>query len=130
MRAVPKPVRIALCLALWLAPVWGATLELLTINDLLSKSTAIIQGQVTSSSAAYTGSVIYTHYKVSVSRQWKGPAQTAIDVLVPGGTAKGVRQTYPGAPQLIPGQQYVLFLWTSSKGATYTLGFTQGVFSL
>jgi hypothetical protein len=31
---------------------------------------------------------------------------------------------------LITGQQYVLFLWTSSKGATYPMGFTQGVFNL
>jgi hypothetical protein len=31
---------------------------------------------------------------------------------------------------LTVGQQYVLFLWTSSKGATYTMGFTQGVFTL
>ena len=62
--------------------------------------------------------------------QWKGATQSIIDVLVPGGTANGIRQTYPGVPQLIIGQQYVLFLWTSSKGATYTMGFTQGVFNL
>ena len=56
--------------------------------------------------------------------------QSTIDVLVPGGTANGIRQTYPGAPQLVPGQQYVLFLWTSRQGVTYTIGFTQGVFNL
>jgi hypothetical protein len=127
---VPKPVRVALCLAIWLAPAWGATLELLSLNDLISKSTTIVQAQVTGSTASYTGTVIYTHYKVNVLTQWKGPTQNTIDVLVPGGTAKGFRQTYPGAPQLTVGQQYVLFLWTSSKGATYTMGFTQGVFNL
>jgi hypothetical protein len=135
MRSAPwhivrKPVRVALCLAIWLAPAWGATLELLSLSDLISKSTTIVQAQVTGSTASYTGTVIYTHYKVSVLTQWKGPTQSAIDVLVPGGTAKGFRQTYPGAPQLTVGQQYVLFLWTSSKGATYTMGFTQGVFTL
>jgi len=67
---------------------------------------------------------------MGVLAQWKGVGQAAIDVLVPGGTANGMRQTYPGAPQLIVGQRYVLFLWTSNKGATYTLGLTQGVFSL
>jgi hypothetical protein len=50
--------------------------------------------------------------------------------MVPGGVVNGVRQTYPGAPQLNIGQQYVLFLWTSPAGATYTIGFTQGVFTL
>jgi hypothetical protein len=33
-------------------------------------------------------------------------------------------------PQLIVGQQYVLFLWTSKQSHTYTMGFTQGVFRL
>lgn len=127
---VTKPVQIVLCLALWLSPVWGATLELLSLNDLISKSTTIVQGQVTGSTASYTGSMIYTHYKVTVLAQWKGAAQNAIDVQVPGGSANGIRQTYPGVPQLVTGQQYVLFLWKSSKGATYTMGFTQGVFNL
>lgn len=127
---MPKSVRLAFGLLLGLAPAWGATLELLSLNDLLTKSTAIVQGQVTGSSAAYTGTVIYTHYQITVLQQWKGSGQSTIDVLVPGGTAKGIRQTYPGAPQLIPGQQYILFLWTSRKHATFTLGFTQGVFSL
>ena len=127
---VPKPVRVALCLAVWLAPAWGATLELLSLNDLISKSTTIVQAQVTGSSASYTGSVVYTHYKINVLAQWKGATQSGIDVMVPGGTAKGIRQTFPGVPQLVTGQQYVLFLWTSSQGRTYTMGFTQGVFNL
>jgi hypothetical protein len=125
-----KPVRAALCLSLCLAPVWCATLELLSLNDLISKSSAIVQGQVAGSSASYSGSVIYTHYKIKVIQQWKGSSQGIIDVMIPGGTANGNRQFYPGAPQLATGQQYVLFLWTSSKGAISTLGFTQGVFNL
>jgi len=127
---VLKPVRIALCMAVCLAPVRSATLELLSLNDLISKSTTIVQAQVTASSASYTGTVIYTHYKVSVLAQWKGPTQSAVDVMVPGGTASGMRQTVPGVPQLVTGRQYVLFLWTSSQGRTYTMGFTQGVFNL
>jgi len=127
---VPKSVRVALCLALCLTPVWGATLELLSLNDLISKSTTIVQAQVTGSSASYSGTVIYTHYKIDVLAQWKGSSQSTMDVMVPGGAAKGVRQTYPGVPQLVTGQQYVLFLWAARQGATYTLGLTQGVFNL
>jgi len=113
-----------------MSPAWGATLELLSLNDLIAKSSTIVQGRVTGSAAAYSGPVIYTHYKINVGTQWKGAAQKTLDVMVPGGTANGTRQTYPGAPQLAAGQQYVLFLWTSSKGAMYTMGFTQGVFNL
>jgi hypothetical protein len=132
--SVLNPVRLAFCLTVCLGPVSAAsaaTLERLSLDDMISKSTAIVQGRVTGSSAAYRGTVIYTDYKVSVLGQWKGAAQTTVDVLVPGGVANGVRQTYAGAPEFTIGQQYVLFLWTSSTtGATYTLGFTQGVFSL
>jgi hypothetical protein len=130
MGVVLKRVRFALGLFLWLAPAWTATLERLSLDDMIAKSTAIVHGQVAGSNAAYRGTVIYTHFQVNVLECWKGALQGAVDVLVPGGTANGVRQTYPGAPQLTVGQEYVLFLWTSSTGATYTLGFTQGVFTL
>lgn len=129
-QTVPKPMRLALCLAIWLVPAWGATLEYLSLNDLIAKSTTIVQAQVTGFSTSYTGTVIYTHYKVTVVAQWKGPAQTTIDVMVPGGTAKGIHQTFTGVPQLVSGQQYVLFLWRSSQGRVQPLGFTQGVFNL
>ena len=127
---MPKSVRLAIGLALAFAPAWGATLELLSLNDLISKSTAIVQGRVTASAAAASGSIIYTHYQVTVEQQWKGNAQTTFDVLVPGGAVNGLRQTYPGTPQLLPGQDYVLFLWTNSRKLTFTIGFTQGVFIL
>jgi hypothetical protein len=129
-RFVPNLIRLTLCLAAGIAPLWGATLERLTLDDMIAKSTAIIHGQVTGSYTAYRGTVIYTHFSVNVLELWKGPNQSTVDVLVPGGLLNGMRQTYPGAPQLSVGQEYVLFLWTSSTGATYTLGFTQGVFTL
>jgi hypothetical protein len=127
---VRKPARVALLLAMCLATGWAATLERLSLDDMIAKSTAIVHGRVTGSYSAFRGSVIYTHFKVSVLEQYKGTPLSTADVLVPGGTAQGIRQTYPGTPQLAAGQEYLLFLWTSSAGATYTLGFTQGVFTL
>jgi hypothetical protein len=125
-----KAVRFAPALVIGLLPAWSATLEQLTLGDLITKSTAIVRGQISGFSTAYTGSVIYTHFKFNVAQQWKGAPQTTFDVMVPGGVLNGIRQTYPGAPQLAAGPQYILFLWTSSAGLTYTLGFTQGVFNL
>jgi hypothetical protein len=128
---VRNAVRLALGVAIGLVQLSGATLERLSLDDMVAQSTAIVQGRIASSSAAYRGTVIYTDYKVSVIEQWKGKSGGTLDVLVPGGISNGVRQTYPGAPEFTIGQQYVLFLWTSpSTGATYTLGFTQGVFAL
>lgn len=123
-------VRVAPLLAVCLGALHAATLERLSLSDMIAQSTAIVQGTVSGSYTAYRGTVIYTHFKVNVAQQWKGATQSTADVMVPGGVVNGVRQTYPGAPQLTTGQPYVLFLWTSSTGATYTIGFTQGVFSL
>ena len=129
-RLVLNPARFALLLAVWLAPISAATLERLTLNDMIGKSTSIVHGRIMGSAAVKRGAVTYTDYKVSVLEQWKGASASNVDVLAPGGVLNGVRQTYPGAPEFTIGQEYVLFLWTSSSGATYTLGFTQGVFSL
>jgi hypothetical protein len=53
-----------------------------------------------------------------------------VDVAVPGGVAGGIRQTYSGAPQFQPGDQYVLFLWTGKSGMTQIMGFSQGAFAV
>jgi hypothetical protein len=113
-----------------LQPTPAATLEKLSWDDLIGKSTAIVRGRVASSSAAFRGSVIYTTYRIAVSQQLKGTAQDTVQVLVPGGTVAGVRQSVSGAPQLLAGNEYVLFLWTSRSGATFVMGLTQGVFDL
>ena len=121
-------------LALWLISCIGllqaATLERLSLDELIDQSSAIVRGRVTGSSATFTGSAIYTHYKVQVLQSWKGAAQGTVDVAVPGGTANGLRQTFSGAPQLIAGKEYVLFLWTSKSGLTWITGLSQGLFDL
>ncbi len=113
-----------------LAPLRAATLERLSLDDLIEKSTAIVRGRVTGSHAAFRGNTIYTHYRVEVTQRWKGPAEQSAEFLVPGGTVGRVKQTCSGAPELKQGQEYLLFLWTSSHGATYITGFTQGLFEL
>lgn len=112
------------------AALHGATLERLTLEQMISKSTAIVRGTVTGSSAAFSGPVIYTHYTVQVSEQYKGAAGSSVDVVVPGGTVNGVRQSFSGAPALNQGEQYVLMLWTGKSGLTQVIGLTQGLFEL
>jgi len=53
-----------------------------------------------------------------------------MDVLIPGGATTGFRQDVPGAPKLVQGREYLLFLWTAKSGATYITGLSQGVFGL
>ena len=110
-------------------PLQCATLERLSLDDMIAKSTAIIRGKAVSSHAAFSGRIIYTHYSIQVSESYKGGAGT-LDVAVPGGVADGLRQAISGAPELQLGREYVLFLWTGPSGITQIIGLTQGLFSV
>jgi len=127
-RAVQR--HFCLFLLLCLTPLHSATLQQLSLNDLITQSTAIVHGNVTGSSAAFNGKIIYTHYTIQVSERFKGPAQTTIDVVVPGGTVGALRQSFSGTPNFTVGGDYVFFLWTSRAGLTQVMGLTQGLFSV
>jgi hypothetical protein len=107
----------------------AATLQQLTLDQMTQSATAIVRARVTSSSASFTGSTIYTHYKLQTTDTYKG--FPSAEVMLPGGVAKGARQSFPGVPALQTGTEYVLFLWTSpSTGVTHLVGLTQGLFSV
>lgn len=127
---VSRRFRFTIVLISCLVPLQSATLERLSLEDLVEKSTSIVRGRVADTSATMSGATIFTVYRVEVSERWKGPAVETMDVRVPGGQVNGIRQVCEGAPELVPGQEYVLFLWTSRSGATYITGFTQGLFEL
>jgi hypothetical protein len=135
-------IRSALAIGL-IAPglvpfVRATTLEQLTLDDMSQKSTAIVRAKVTGSRSASRGSGraadIYTYYQLQVLETWKSPGPAATfattEVAVPGGVANGIRQIVSGAPVLEPGQEYVIFLWTSRSGLTQVIGLSQGVFKL
>jgi hypothetical protein len=107
-----------------------ATLERLSMTDMIGKSTAIVRAKVAGSSVAMSGPVIYTHYQLLVSERYKGPAQSTVDLAVPGGAARGVQQVFAGAPQLTAGEEYVFFLYTGKSGLTQVIGLTQGLFAV
>jgi len=108
----------------------GATLERLTLEEMVDKSTAIVRGRIGGSNTFAKGSMLYTSFQVQVLEQWKGQPLATIAVASPGGVSGAVRQYYPGVPRLVEGREYVLFLWTGPSGVTQVIGFTQGVFAL
>ncbi len=116
------------CLLAGAVAAGAVTLERLSIDDLVSRSTAIIRGRVQGTEAHSRGALVYTHYAVQVVERLKGPERASWDVAVPGGITGGVRQTIAGAPQLKPGAEYILFLWTGRDGLTQILGLSQGLF--
>jgi hypothetical protein len=114
----------------WLLPTPAAILERLSLDDLTVKSTDIVRARVLSSYADFRGSLIYTHCKVQVIEQWKGAERSTWEVLIPGGSAREMHQDVPGAPKLMTGKEYLLFLWTSRRGSTYITGLSQGLFEI
>ncbi|MFN7921236.1 MAG: hypothetical protein U0Q16_14140 [Bryobacteraceae bacterium] len=125
-------VRIALALTLVVSvlPTPAATLQKLNLDDLILKSTEIVRGRVTSSTVVRRGAVLYTAATVSVAQRWKGAEGASVVVYIPGGALDGIRQTFPGAPQLNSGSEYMLFLWTGNSGITQIVGFSQGLLDL
>lgn len=121
--------RLLASLALTLS-VSATTLEQLTIDDMTHKSTAIVRARVTGSHTGTHGTDIYTYFQLQVIETWKSSGQSNSEVAVPGGEVDGIRQSVSGAPELRPGHEYVLFLWSSRSGLTQVIGLSQGLFKL
>src|ERR1700742_2415088 len=119
---VKRHLQTALVSILCSVPLQCATLERLSLSDMISQSTVIVRGKIAGSSASFGSStaspVIYTHYSVQVSEWLKGSGGTVVDLAVPGGVVSTVRQTFSGAPTFNSGDEYVFFLWTSKAGLT------------
>jgi hypothetical protein len=130
MGCVKRYLMLAMAVTACVLPLESATLERLSLDDMINRSTTIVRGKVTASWAAFTGSVIYTHYRIQVSEQFKGAGQNSVEVMTPGGTVKGLHQSFSGSPVLNQGDEFVFFLWTSKGGITWITGLTQGLFSL
>ena len=123
-------VTLIVGLLVGLLPLHAATLERLTLDGMIDKSTEIIRGRVLSSRTAMRGPVIYTFATVQVVERWKGPRAGRVEVAVPGGAHGGLHQSFSGAPSLARDTEYVLFLWTGNSGITHVIGLSQGVFNL
>jgi hypothetical protein len=114
-----------------LAPAaWATTLLKMSMNDLIVHSTAIVRAKIIGSRSSASGQDIYTYYQLQVSETLKQGAILPAEVAVPGGVYGNRRQIGIGSPLLTPGQEYVLFLWTSRSGMTQVIGLTQGLFTL
>jgi hypothetical protein len=131
-----KVMSVKRCLAIVLfclgslAGLHGATLERLSLDEMIAKSTSVVRGTVTASWSTFTGRDIFTHYRISVDESFKGDGKKTVEIQVHGGTYGAYHQTTPGSPVLNQGDQYVFFLWTSNAGVTWITGMTQGLFQL
>lgn len=111
-------------------PLFGTTLERLTLDEIAARSTTIVRGRISGCAGEMRTSVVYTRCEVSVSETWKGGGLVSTVVYIPGGTAGRVSQTFSGTPVLAPGEEYVLFLWAGASGRNQLIGLTQGVYAV
>jgi hypothetical protein len=108
----------------------AATLEKLSMDDMIVKSTSIVRGRVGLCAGEFRGSVIYTRCRVAVTESWKGSQGSHVEVWLPGGSARGLTQTFSGTPRFTEGEEFVLFLWAGKSGMLQVIGLSQGAFSL
>ncbi len=102
----------------------------MSLDDLIQKSTSIVQGRATSSRTIQDGALIYTLHKFEVLNRWKGEPASEVEIALPGGSVGGLQQDFGGVPQLDPGRQFVIFLWRGPSGRTQITGFSQGLFEV
>lgn len=121
--------RIAIAVAV-ATTVSATTLERLSVDTMVEKSTSIVRGKVVSIQGENRNGLIFTKYLVEVTESWKGSQERLVEVYVPGGVANGLRQTIPGAPSLEQGDECVLFLWASGSGRRQIIGLSQGLFNV
>lgn len=122
-----RPFLTALLL---LTPLAATTLRQLTLDEMTQKATAIVRGKAQQTSVETRSGVIYTHYKIQVSEQWKGAPSAQADLATPGGVQNGTSQRFGGVPTFDDGQDHIFFLWTSRTGLTQLIGLSQGMFNL
>lgn len=124
------PAVIVLAGALAAGPGQPATLERLSMDDMIQKSTEIVRGRVMTLGVSTKGSILYTLARVEVLERWKGSSAQTVEVWIPGGRSGNLRQTFSGAPALAVGSEYVLFLWAGASGNRQVIGFSQGAFDV
>jgi hypothetical protein len=108
--------------------VCATTLEKLSLDEMIAKSTLIVRGKIAESHAVRRGQLIYTVYRLDVAEQIKGASTRSVEVSVPGGSLNGTRQSFAGTPAMRQGQEYAVFIWTSSQGVNHIIGLSQGLF--
>jgi len=130
MRLATSTLAVLALIGAAVTSAWATTLLKLSTDQMIQQSTAIVRAKVAGSSSGYVGRDIYTYYQLQVTENLKSSSPASLQVAVPGGVARGFRQMVPGAPSLISGQEYVLFLWTSKSGLTLVIGLSQGLFAV
>jgi hypothetical protein len=120
-------LRIGLLFYLAAGLCLAATLEQMSLDDLIQKSTSIVRGRAVSSHTVQDGALIYTMHRFEVDERWKGASAGEVEIALPGGSIGGLHQRFGGVPQMEAGREFVVFLWRGPSGRTQITGLSQGL---
>ena len=108
----------------------------LSVQDMVNQSDVIAIGSCIETKSVWVDRTLVTLATFSVSESLKGDGASTITIELPGGVdanrAVPIAMTYPGAPNLTPGENAFVFLTaTGEVGGSYNVaGFSQGKFSI
>jgi len=108
----------------------------LSLEDMANQSDVIAIGSCVDTKSVWVDRALVTLATVSITESLKGGETSTLTVALPGGVDANrkipIAMTYPGAPQIRPGEDVFLFLTSDGEVAgSYTVaGFSQGKFSI
>ena len=124
------PVIATLCAVIAVA----TTVKPMSIEELTSAATTIVEGRATSSWSGWNPqhTLIYTFTRVKVSKTLKGSANETVVVKQLGGSAEGYTQKVAGVHPMGTGDSAMLFLRASEAhdGTMVIVGLMQGNFRI
>ena len=128
-----RPAFLALAgltLALTLPPSLDASVVIpATLDELAGEAALIVHARIARVDARQAPGTLRVERVVTldVVRALKGSPSEALHLVLPGGTYGRYRTVVPGVPDLVAGEEAVLFLSPAADGATALVGFSQGV---
>ena len=118
-------------------PVADTTLAVaLSVQDMVNQSDVIAIGNCVETRSVWVDRTLVTLATVNVTETLKGDATSTVTVELPGGIDANrkfpIAMSYPGAPNLTPGENAFLFLTATGgvAGSYNVAGFSQGKFSI
>jgi hypothetical protein len=117
-------------------PIDSSRTKGLSIQAMTDQSDLIAIGTCVDTQSVWVDRTLVTLTTISVGETLKGAEQGTITVALPGGIDAHrkfpIAMTYPGAPQITPGEDLFLFLIADEQtaGRYKVTGFSQGKFSI
>lgn len=131
-----RPIVTSLVMLTGLAlalPLGATTLEPMTGEELAQSADRVVVAQCTEAQTRWHGRALVTELTFTVVETLEGDATTELVVAIPGGVdpERGLAVTFPGAPSIAPGEDFLLFLHqipdTEMLGI---VGLSQGAFPI